>query len=102
MENLISRCAYNLTVIRSAEPRFRKYSVDVYPFSVAGFEPLENNRLSRTEVTITAAFPDGPRPRAYLPPGYAPEHPRPSDDDEIGILYNTTGDAVDRGYFSRR
>lgn len=64
----------------------------MYPFSVSGFEPSDDNRLSRTEVTITAAFPDGPRPRVYLPPSYVQEHRRESDDDDVGVLYNALVD----------
>ena len=43
----------------------------MYPFHAVGFEPANEQRLSRTEVGIRTLYPqDCPRPRAYLPPGY--------------------------------
>jgi len=50
-----------------------KYVVDIYPFDVAGFVPISDGRLFRTEITVASAFAEGPRPRAYLPPGYIPD-----------------------------
>ncbi|KLO17425.1 hypothetical protein SCHPADRAFT_937119 [Schizopora paradoxa] len=47
-----------------------KYVVDINPFDVPGFVPVSDDRLFRTEVRISSAFADGPRPKAYLPPGY--------------------------------
>jgi len=71
-----------------------RYFVDMYPFAAPGFEPSDDHRLSRTEVTITSAFADGPRPRAYIPPSYAPEPRRNSSDDEVGVLYNALNDTL--------
>ncbi|KAL5508504.1 hypothetical protein ACEPAH_6123 [Sanghuangporus vaninii] len=55
-----------------------EYVVDVYPPEVSGFEPVSRERLFRTPVIVTTLLAPGPRPRAYLPPGYvASDSPSP-------------------------
>lgn len=48
-----------------------KYVVELLPFNVAGFEPAASQeRLLRKEILTAVNYGDGPKPRAYLPPGY--------------------------------
>ncbi len=55
-----------------------QYVVDIYPFKVAGFVPASQDRLLRTDIVITSNYGDGPRPRAYMPPGYIADRERKS------------------------
>ncbi|KLO17426.1 hypothetical protein SCHPADRAFT_994414 [Schizopora paradoxa] len=71
------RCLYGeLSLPSNLVPSFTfglfgvKYFVEVHPFNVAGFTPNSRDRLIRSEIEIVAGYGDGPRPKAYLPPGY--------------------------------
>ncbi|OBZ76034.1 hypothetical protein A0H81_03080 [Grifola frondosa] len=48
------------------------YTVAVYPPKAVAFAPDDSsdNILQRKTVTIATAYPTGPRPRIYSPPGY--------------------------------
>ncbi|KAF8896105.1 hypothetical protein BD779DRAFT_1667957 [Infundibulicybe gibba] len=55
----------------SSMAHFRiEYSVVLFPFDIAAFEPADTEPLLVQPVEIATTFAPGPRPRMYTPPGY--------------------------------
>ncbi|TDL19942.1 hypothetical protein BD410DRAFT_791582 [Rickenella mellea] len=47
-----------------------KYYLELLPPQLPGFIPTKGKYIIRTNIEIATDYPDGPRPRVYLPPEY--------------------------------